>query len=249
MEWEVPHFAHIPLIHGADGGKLSKRHGALGVEAYRDMGILPAALRNYLLRLGWSHGDDEIIDTDQATKWFNLEGIGKSPSRFDIPKLENLNSHYIRAMDEAELCGLLAEQLVLTTGRALSDIELARLPLAIAALKERAQTLVELADKAAFLLDGRPLAMEEKAANLVTGDAPGLLAKAHACLGALADWNHDDIAAAVRGLAEAEDLKLGKLAQPLRAALTGRNASPGIFEVLYFLGRQESLDRIGDHMK
>mgnify|MGYP005633231097 CR=1 FL=1 len=249
MEWEVPHFAHIPLIHGADGSKLSKRHGALGVEAYRDMGILPAALRNYLLRLGWSHGDDEIIDTDQATKWFNLEGIGKSPSRFDIPKLENLNSHYIRAMDEAELCGLLAEQLVLTTGRALSDIELARLPLAIAALKERAQTLVELADKAAFLLDGRPLAMEEKAANLVTGDAPGLLAKAHACLGALADWNHDDIAAAVRGLAEAEDLKLGKLAQPLRAALTGRNASPGIFEVLYFLGRQESLDRIGDHMK
>ena len=249
MEWEVPHFAHIPLIHGADGGKLSKRHGALGVEAYRDMGILPAALRNYLLRLGWSHGDDEIIDTDQATKWFNLEGIGKSPSRFDIPKLENLNSHYIRAMDEAELCGLLAEQLVLTTGRALSDIELARLPLAIAALKERAQTLVELADKAAFLLDGRPLAMEEKAANLVTGDAPGLLAKAHACLGALADWNHDDIAAAVRGLAEAEDLKLGKLAQPLRAALTGRNASPGIFEVLYFLGRQESLDRNGDHMK
>ena len=249
MAWEAPHFAHIPLIHGADGAKLSKRHGALGIEAYRDMGILPAALRNYLLRLGWSHGDDEIIEPAQAIEWFNLESIGKSPSRFDIPKLENLNAHYIRAMDEGDLCRLLSDRLAGSTDRALTDIERARLPLAIGALKERSRTLVELADKAGFLLDGRPLAMTEKAAKLLADDAHALLAKAHARLGEVADWNHDELAAAICGLADAEGLKLGKLAQPLRAALTGRDSSPGIFEVLYFLGRRESLDRIGDHMR
>ncbi len=248
MGWEAPHFAHIPLIHGADGAKLSKRHGALGVEAYRDMGILPAALRNYLLRLGWSHGDEEIIDTDQAIEWFDLEGVGKSAARFDIPRLESLNSHYIRTMDEAALCELLAAQLSQGLARELSAVEAARLPLALDALKERAKTLIELADKAGFLLDGRPLAMEDKAAKLLEGEAPAILARAHACLGAVEDWNLEPLTEAIRGLAEAEGLKLGKLAQPLRAALTGRNASPGIFEVLYFLGRQESLDRIGDHM-
>ncbi|MBT3370318.1 MAG: glutamate--tRNA ligase [Rhodospirillaceae bacterium] len=248
MGWSAPHFAHIPLIHGADGAKLSKRHGALGVEAYRDMGILPAALRNYLLRLGWSHGDEEIIDTAQAIAWFDLEGVGKSAARFDIPRLESLNSHYIRTMDEAELCKLLAAQLCQGQARELSAVEAARLPLALDALKERAKTLIELADKAGFLLDGRPLALEEKAAKLLEGEAPAILARAHACLGAVEDWNLEPLTEAIRGLAEAEDLKLGKLAQPLRAALTGRNASPGIFEVLYFLGRQESLDRIGDHM-
>ncbi|MDP6830246.1 MAG: glutamate--tRNA ligase [Alphaproteobacteria bacterium] len=248
MDWAAPEFAHIPLIHGADGAKLSKRHGALGVEAYRDMGILPAALRNYLLRLGWSHGDEEIIDTEQAIAWFDLDGVGKSPARFDVPRLESLNSHYIREMDEAELCALLAAQLTQEHGRALSDVEAARLPLALAALKERAKTVVELADKAGFLLDGRPLALEEKAAKLLLGEAPAILARAHATLSALDDWDLDALSEALRGLAEAEGLKLGKLAQPLRAALTGRNASPGIFEVLFFLGRQESLDRIGDHM-
>ena len=249
MGWSTPHFAHIPLIHGADGAKLSKRHGALGVEAYRDMGILPAALRNYLLRLGWSHGDDEIIETGQAIAWFDLEGVGKSPASFDIPRLESLNSHYIRAMDEGELCRLLADRLRQTLDRDLSAAELARLPLAIGALKERAKTLVELAGGAEFLVAGRPLAMEEKAAKQLTGGAPALLAKAHACLQTVEEWNLDDLTAAIRSLAEVEDLKLGKLAQPLRAALTGRNASPGIFEVLYFLGRQESLDRISDYLE
>ncbi|MDA1098710.1 MAG: glutamate--tRNA ligase [Proteobacteria bacterium] len=248
LGWTAPHFAHIPLIHGADGAKLSKRHGALGVEAYREMGILPAALRNYLLRLGWSHGDDEIIETEQAIAWFDLDGVGKSAARFDTPRLENLNSHYIRSMDEGELCQLLADQLRSTLGRDLSATESGRLPLAIRPLKERAKTLLELADKAEFLVAGRPLAMEAKAASLLTGEAPAQLAKAHACLQSVEDWNLDDLTAAIRGLAEAEDLKLGQLAQPLRAALTGRNASPGIFEVLYFLGRQESLDRIGDHL-
>ena len=248
MGWDAPQFAHIPLIHGADGAKLSKRHGALGVEAYRDMGILPAALRNYLLRLGWSHGDDEIISIEQAVAWFDLDGVGKSPARFDISRLENLNSHYIRAMEPEALCKLLADQLSQSLGRDLSGVELARLPLALDALKERAKTLVELADKAEFLVAERPLAMEEKAASLLQGEAPALLARAHACLQGVEDWNLDNLTEAIRGLAEAEDLKLGKLAQPLRAALTGRNASPGIFEVLYFLGRQESLDRISDHM-
>ncbi len=248
MGWTAPHFAHIPLIHGADGAKLSKRHGALGVDAYRDMGILPAALRNYLLRLGWSHGDDEIIETEQAIAWFDLNGVGKSAARFDITRLENLNSHYVRDMDEDELCRLLAEQLHQTLNRDLSAIELARLPLAIGALKERAKTLVELADKAQFLVASRPLIMEEKAASQLTGEAPALLALGHACLQSVEDWNLDTVTVAIRGLAEAENLKLGDLAQPLRAALTGRNASPGIFEVLYFLGRQESLDRISDHL-
>ncbi|MCS5604425.1 MAG: glutamate--tRNA ligase [Alphaproteobacteria bacterium] len=249
MEWEAPQFAHIPLIHGPDGAKLSKRHGALGVEAYRELGILPAALRNYLLRLGWSHGDDEIIETTQAIEWFDLDGIGKSPSRFDMQKLENLNSHYISTMDEGELCGLLIDEIRAGIGRDLSQAEEVRLPLAIDALKERSQTLVELADKAGFLLDARPLAMEKKATKLIADDVPELLAKAHTCLSALTDWNKDVLSTALRGLAETEGMKLGKLAQPLRAALTGRNASPGIFEVLYFLGRQESLDRISDQMK
>ncbi|MFP6726912.1 MAG: glutamate--tRNA ligase [Alphaproteobacteria bacterium] len=249
MEWEAPQFAHIPLIHGPDGAKLSKRHGALGVEAYRELGILPAALRNYLLRLGWSHGDDEIIETTQAIEWFDLDGIGKSPSRFDMQKLENLNSHYISTMDEGELCGLLIGEIRADIGRDLSQVEEVRLPLAIDALKERSQTLVELADKAGFLLDARPLAMEKKATKLIADDVPELLAKAHTCLSALTDWNKDSLSTALRGLAETEGMKLGKLAQPLRASLTGRNASPGIFEVLYFLGRQESLDRISDHMK
>ena len=249
MEWEAPQFAHIPLIHGPDGAKLSKRHGALGVEAYRELGILPAALRNYLLRLGWSHGDDEIIETTQAIEWFDLDGIGKSPSGFDMQKLESLNSHYISTMDEGELCRLLIDEIRADIGRDLSQAEEVRLPLAIDALKERSQTLVELADKAGFLLDARPLAMEKQATKLIVDDVPELLTKAHTCLSALTDWNKDVLSTALRGLAETEGMKLGKLAQPLRAALTGRNASPGIFEVLYFLGRQESLDRISDHMK
>ncbi len=175
--------------------------------------------------------------------------MGKSAARFDITRLENLNSHYVRGMDEGELCRLLADQLHQTLKRDLSAIELARLPLAIGALKERAKTLVELADKAQFLVASRPLIMEEKAASQLTGEAPALLALGHACLQSVEDWNLDNVTAAIRGLAEAENLKLGNLAQPLRAALTGRNASPGIFEVLYFLGRQESLDRIGDYLE
>ena len=243
MGWQEPHYAHIPLIHGSDGAKLSKRHGALGVDSYRDeMGILPEALANYLLRLGWGHGDDEIISLAQAIEWFDLDHVGKSPSRFDTKKLENLNGHYIREADDARLAGLIAPRMgVDDAGRTL-------LVKAMPELKARAHDLVQLAEGAAFLFDVRPLAMDEKATALLTDESRGHLALAHKALGALADWSHDSTDAAVREVAESNALKLGKLAQPLRAALTGRTTSPGIFDVLVLLGRDESLARIADQM-
>jgi len=243
MGWQEPHYAHIPLIHGSDGAKLSKRHGALGVDSYRDeMGILPEALANYLLRLGWGHGDDEIISLAQAIEWFDLDHVGKSPSRFDTKKLENLNGHYIREADDARLAGLIAPRMgVDDAGRTL-------LVKAMPELKARAHDLVQLAEGAAFLFDVRQLAMDEKATALLTDESRGHLALAHKALGALADWSHDSTDAAVREVAESNALKLGKLAQPLRAALTGRTTSPGIFDVLVLLGRDESLARIADQM-
>ncbi|HVJ00027.1 MAG TPA: glutamate--tRNA ligase [Sphingomonas sp.] len=245
MGWPDPVYAHIPLIHGSDGAKLSKRHGALGVDAYRDeMGILPEALDNYLLRLGWGHGDDEIISRDQAVEWFDLAGVGKSPSRFDLKKLENLNGHYIREADDARLADLVADRL----GFALSADGRALLQRSIPFLKPRAANLLELADGARFLFRKRPLEMDEAAANLLEGDAPKLLARIHAALAALDDWNAPAAEAAVRSVAETEDVKLGAVAQPLRAALTGRKTSPGIFDVLDLLGREESLGRIADRM-
>ena len=241
MQWNEPTYAHIPLIHGSDGAKLSKRHGALGVDAYRDeMGILPEALANYLLRLGWGHGDDEIIGLDQAVEWFDLDHVGKSPSRFDLKKLENLNAHYIREADDARLADLVAPRL------ANANREL--LVRAMPELKPRAHDLIQLSDGAAFLFDARPLAIDEKAAALLSDESRGHLALAHKALSALPQWDHDSIDAAVREVAEVSELKLGKLAQPLRAALTGRTTSPGIFEVLVLLGHTESLARIADQM-
>ena len=239
--WDDPTYAHIPLIHGSDGAKLSKRHGALGVDAYRDeMGILPEALANYLLRLGWGHGDDEIISLDQAVEWFDLDHVGKSPSRFDLKKLENLNGHYIREADDARLADLIAPRL------ANADRDL--LVRAMPELKPRAHDLGQLADGAAFLFDTRPLAIDEKAAALLTDESRGHLALAHEALSGLPQWDHDPIDAAVREVAESAGLKLGKLAQPLRAALTGKTTSPGIFDVLILLGQDESLARIADQM-
>ncbi|WP_324807660.1 glutamate--tRNA ligase [Sphingomonas sp. LY29] len=243
MNWAEPVYAHIPLIHGADGAKLSKRHGALGVDNYRDeLGILPEALSNYLLRLGWGHGDDEIISRDQAVEWFDLDHVGKSPSRFDLKKLENLNGHYIREADDARLADLLAPRMNL------DDAQRDLLLKAMAELKPRAHDLNQLAEGAEFLFAARPLPMEEKAASLLTAEAREHLASAHAALSALVDWTHDSTDAAVREVAESNGLKLGKLAQPLRAALTGKTTSPGIFDVLVLLGRDESLSRIADQM-
>jgi len=243
MGWPEPVYAHVPLIHGPDGAKLSKRHGALGVDAYRDeLGMLPEAVVNYLLRLGWGHGDDEIISRDQATQWFGLDHVGKSPSRFDFKKLENLNGHYIREADDERLAKLVAPKLHL------KGEQRALLVRAMPELKARAHTLNQLAEGAHFLFASRPLEFEEGASGLLTDDSRAILAAAHKRLVALAKWDAESLEAAVRDVAEASGVKLGKLAQPLRAALTGRTTSPGIFDVLALLGRDESLARIADQM-
>jgi glutamyl-tRNA synthetase len=243
MQWPEPVYAHIPLIHGSDGAKLSKRHGALGVDAYRDaLGILPEALVNYLLRLGWGHGDSEIISRAQAVEWFDLDHVGKSPSRFDTKKLESLNGHYIREADDGRLSALVAERL------GVGGDALALLTQAMPELKARAHDLVQLADGAGFLFAARPIVLDDKAAALLNPETRAHLALAHAALSRLETWSHDSTDAAVREVAEANQIKLGKLAQPLRAALTGRTTSPGIFDVLVLLGRDESLARIADQL-
>ena len=243
MDWPEPTYAHVPLIHGADGAKLSKRHGALGVDSYRDeLGLLPEAVVNYLLRLGWGHGDDEIISREQAIQWFDLAHVGKSPSRFDFKKLENLNGHYIREADDERLTELVAPKL------GLSEDRKALLRRAMPELKARAHTIDQLAEGAAFLFAERPLQADAAAAALLTEEARAILKAAHAALEPLGDWTKEATEQALRAVAEARELKLGKLAQPLRAALTGRTTSPGIFDVLILLGKGESLNRISDQL-
>ena len=238
MGWPVPVYAHVPLIHGSDGAKLSKRHGALGVDAYRDeMGVLPEALFNYLLRLGWGHGDEEFISAEQAVEWFDIGDVGTSPSRFDLAKLQNINGHYLREADDARLAGLVAARM---TG----PVDLPLLTRAMPVLKVRAKDLNELAAGAHFLFAQRPLALDEKAESLLTADARKLLVKIAHALGDDADWTSETLEVRVKALAEEWELGLGKLAQPLRAALTGQATSPGIFDVLVLLGREESLARI-----
>jgi glutamyl-tRNA synthetase len=243
MGWDEPTYAHIPLIHGADGAKLSKRHGALGVDAYRDeLGILAEALDNYLLRLGWGHGDDEIISRAQAIEWFDLAGVGKSPSRFDLKKLENLNGHYIREADDARLADLVAARLPAPPSAEQRVLLEKTMPF----LKPRAANLNELADNSAFLFATRPLPIAADAEPLLQGDAPAMLQRIHTALDAVADWDTEALENAVRQVAEDAGVKLGQVAQPLRAALTGKRTSPGIFDVLAVLGREESLGRIAD---
>ena len=243
MGWPEPVYAHVPLIHGPDGAKLSKRHGALGVDSYRDeLGMLPEAVFNYLLRLGWGHGDDEIISREQATQWFSLDHVGKSPSRFDFKKLVNLNGHYIRESDDRRLTDLVAPKL------GFAGDQKALLLRAMPELKARAHTLNELTDGARFLFDKRPLAMDPAAEALLTPESRTLLKAAHDALSLLVEWNHDTLEQAIREVAERGGVKLGKLAQPLRAALTGRTTSPGIFDVLALLGQGESLLRIDDQI-
>ena len=249
MGWPEPVYAHVPLIHGPDGAKMSKRHGATGVMDYDEMGFLPEAVANYLLRLGWGHGDAEIISRDEAIRWFDLPQVGRSPSRFDTKKLENLNGHYIREADDGRLAGLVAPRLAPLLGRALAADEIALLARAMGELKPRAKTLNEIAEGAAFLFKARPLDFDDKAEGLLAGDAGRLLARVWAALSALDEWSAAATEAAVRGVAETAGAKLGQVAQPLRAALTGRATSPGIFDVLVLLGREESLARIADRMK
>jgi len=244
MGWPEPVYGHVPLIHGPDGAKLSKRHGALAVEAYRDMGYLPEAMRNYLLRLGWSHGNDEIIPTAQAVEWFNLENIGRSPARFDMKKLDNINGHYIRQMDDAALATETAQLLArLDPPHTLDDKAMARLTQAMPGLKERAKTLVELGQAADFLYTDGPRDLDAAAEKLLDGDARAVLGRIVPRLAECA-WNAAALEEQVRAFVDAEGLKLGKVAQPIRAALTGKAASPPIFDMLVVLGREESLARL-----
>jgi len=245
LGWETPVFAHIPLIHGPDGKKLSKRHGALSVEAYRDMGYLPEALRNYLLRLGWAHGDDEIIPTERAIAWFDLEGVGRSPSRMDFAKLDSLNGVYLRDTDAPALTALITPRLEEAAGSALDPGMARRVTAGMDGLKERAKTLNELADAALFYVQRPvyPLAIA-KAAKALQGDAPALIA---GCLDALErqePWDAAHLEAAMREHAENLNVGFGKIAQPIRSGLTGSNASPSLFEVMEILGRDECLARL-----
>ena len=251
LAWDIPSMSHIPLIHGPDGSKLSKRHGALGVDAYRAMGYLPAALRNYLVRLGWSHGDQEIFSTEEMIAEFDLTGVGRSAARFDFAKLENLNGHYIRHTEDLILVAMLEDVLGYVPHGAdlkakLNDTTKAQLLQAMGALKERAKTLLELIDGAYFIFASRPIEIEPKAAALLTPDSRELIGRLRLALEAVSSWAAETTEAAIRAFADANNLKLGAVAQPLRVALTGRTTSPGIFEVLAVLGRQECLDRLAD---
>ncbi|MGZ5867286.1 MAG: glutamate--tRNA ligase [Xanthobacteraceae bacterium] len=253
LGWQVPVMAHIPLIHGPDGSKLSKRHGALGVDAYRTMGYLPVALRNYLVRLGWAHGDQEIFSTEEMIAAFDLPQIGRSPARFDFAKLESLNGHYIRASSDAELVREVEELApYIQQGQDLAakltpDLR-CKLIAAMPGLKERAKTLLDLIDGARFLYADRPIALDEKAAVLLNAEARGLIGSLIGDLAAIADWSATSVEEAVRAFSERQGVKLGAVAQPLRAALTGRTTSPGIFEVLAVLGKNESLARLEDQI-
>lgn len=251
LGWTVPEFAHVPLIHGPDGAKLSKRHGALGVEAYRAMGYLPVALRNYLVRLGWSHGDDEIMSTEQLIAWFDLDAIGRSAARFDFAKLEALNAHYIRQSDDQELFDRAVAILPEIEGgfdiaRRLATGAGPQFRAAIPSLKERSKTLVELIRGAGYIFAARPLALDEKAAKLLDAPAREMIGALVRRLEGEADWSAARLEAMVREFAEANGLKLGKVAQPLRAALTGSTVSPPVFDVMAVLGEAEALARLRD---
>ena len=246
LGWETPTFAHIPLIHGPDGAKMSKRHGALGVDAYRDQGFLPEALRNYLLRLGWSHGDEEIISTEQAIEWFDLSSVGRSAARFDFAKLTNLNGNYIRSANNQDLSKLVTSILQEKFDGKLAEATPDRLKKGMDELKERAKTVVELSENAEFYAKIRPLEMTEKALSMLDSDSLSHLSNVLKELSELANWQVEEIEKTVKAFAEAAELKLGKVAQPLRAALTGTTVSPSIFNVMAVLGRDEALGRLED---
>jgi glutamyl-tRNA synthetase len=249
LGWRVPEMAHIPLIHGADGAKLSKRHGALGAGDYRRMGMLPEALRNYLARLGWSHGDDEIFSTQQLVEWFSLDALNKGAARFDLVKLTNLNGHYIREADPSRMF-----EVMLSTAEELErpqDVAglSARRDTVLAALPEiqpRAKTVLDLIDLAGFIYAARPIKLDAPAEAVLTTEAKAMIAELVPLLSAIPEWSKEGIEAEARVFAEERDLKLGKVAQPLRSALTGRTISPGVFEVMVLLGREESLLRLSD---
>lgn len=243
LGWSVPEFGHIPLIHGSDGAKLSKRHGAVGVETYRDDGFLPEAMVDYLSRLGWSHVDDAYLTLDELIAQFELGRIGKSPARFDLDKLTSINFHYLKLCDDARLVDLVWPHL--------NHADEAKKPLLVKAmggLKERAKTLPHLAETMSFYLAERPIPIDPAALKLLDEAAMARLSQANERLTALADWQAEAIDGALKALAAEQDVGFAKIAQPLRVALTGRTNSPGISEVLFLLGRAEALGRIADSL-
>lgn len=245
LDWDIPIMAHVPLIHGSDGKKLSKRHGDLGAEDYRAMGFLPEALINYLLRLGWSHGDDEIISVEQATEWFELSGLNKGAAQLDLAKMESINAHYIKAKDDADL----VDWVVANIGRDLTDVQKTRIEVLMPSLKDRAKLLPDLIESIGFLLAERPIEIEEKAGKPLQKDgARELLAALKPRLEAMETWEHDAFDPVLRSFAEEKEVGFGKVAQPLRAALTGTSNAPGIYEVLTALGKDEVLGRIADQL-
>ncbi|MEM7422269.1 MAG: glutamate--tRNA ligase [Pseudomonadota bacterium] len=244
--WDIPIYAHVPLIHGPDGAKLSKRHGATSVTEYRDMGYLPQAMRNYLARLGWSHGDDEFFTDAQMIEWFGLDAIGKSAARFDFKKLENLNGQHMRASDDSELVSAVDHLVAAQQKPALPADRLSLLAKAMPGLKDRAKTITELIDLAYYILAERPLEFDEKASNQIDAETRALLARLTERLRNASEWTAGSTEQTVRDFADTEALKLGKVAQPLRAALTGRAVSPGVFDVMTTLGRVETLARLDD---
>ena len=246
LGWDEPTFAHVPLIHGSDGTKMSKRHGSLAVNAYQEMGFLPSALRNYLLRLGWSHGDEEIISTDKAIEWFDLQGVGRAPSRFDYNKLENLNGYYLRGLEDDQAVGLIEPALSERLRHKLTDEQRNRLHAGIAGLKPRAKTLVQLAENSFFYIAPRPIKIEPKAAKFLDDNVKAYLLELANELQDVTDWNKENIENLIRNFAASRTLKLGLVAQPLRASLTGMTVSPSIFEVMVALGRSETLARLRD---
>ena len=250
MGWPEPVYAHVPLIHGSDGAKLSKRHGALGVDAYRDeLGMLPEAVENYLLRLGWGHGDEEFIDRARAIELFDLSGVGRGPARFDTKKLESVNGHYLRLADDARLVALVRPRIATLLGRDIDARETALVSALMHDLKPRARDLNELAAATLFLFRARPLALDARATKLLEAAPDNILDAARIALGQVVDWSAGNLEITVKELAEARGLGLGKVAQPLRAAVTGTNVSPGLFEVLAVLGRDETLGRIDDALR
>ena len=246
LGWDAPVYAHIPLIHGPDGAKLSKRHGALGVDAYRDMGYLPEAVLNYLCRLGWSHGDDEIFSMEQATAWFDIIDVNKGATRFDYDKLSSLNAKYIDESTNDRLIALALPGIEAALGNPVSDTVRQRLVNGMDSLKSRADTIPQLVDLSMFYCLDRPLAYTDKAVKMLDDDAKARLADIRAPLAELDTWDQESVESTVKAHVEAYNLKLGMIAQPLRAALTGSNVSPGIFEVAAVLGKNEALGRIED---
>lgn len=244
MGWEIPQFAHIPLIHGPDGAKLSKRHGALGVEAYRDMGYLPEGLRNYLLRLGFAYGDEELIDTARAIEIFDLSGIGQSPSRMDFAKMDSVNAHYLRQMADDAILPMLIPRIETRLGVSLSDTKIAILSKAIAGLKPRAHNFEQMADIALFYVRDMPIPLDEKATALITPQNKELLRAFAENLVSLSHWQSSDIEQHAKSFAAENGKKLGEVMQIVRVAIAGSTASPSMFEAMEYLGKQESLDRM-----